>query len=51
MELKLTGVSWAQREKDILSDVSVTVPATGLTCLLGNNGAVRQHFYVYSQEN
>jgi len=39
MELILTGISYVRREKAILSDVSATVPGTGLTCLLGTNGA------------
>jgi iron complex transport system ATP-binding protein len=39
VELKLTGISWAQHEKTILSDVSAVIPTRGLTCLLGNNGA------------
>ena len=39
MELTLTGISWLQRKKAILSDVSAIIPTRGLTCLLGNNGA------------
>ncbi|OGO31968.1 MAG: hypothetical protein A2Z29_06215 [Chloroflexi bacterium RBG_16_56_11] len=35
----MQGISFVRHDKAVLSDVSATVPARGLTCLLGTNGA------------
>jgi iron complex transport system ATP-binding protein len=39
MELSLRGISFNHRRQRVLDSVSATIPATGLTCLLGTNGA------------
>ena len=38
-ELRVEGVSTAYDRADVLQDVSLTVPAGSITCLLGSNGS------------
>ena len=39
MELNLRGLSFNRHGQRVLDNVSATIPAAGLTCLLGTNGA------------
>jgi ABC-type cobalamin/Fe3+-siderophores transport system ATPase subunit len=39
VELSLRGLSFTRHQRPVLDRVSATIPATGLTCILGINGA------------
>jgi ABC-type cobalamin/Fe3+-siderophores transport system ATPase subunit len=39
MELNLKALSFNRHKQVVLAGVSVTIPSTGFTCLLGTNGA------------
>ncbi len=39
MELNLKDISFSRRKKTVLDSVTAVIPGTGLTCLLGTNGA------------